>query len=170
MRCALLLAGLLATHLAGGDVKRTKVTLDGLSSTAPATWVKQTPTPNPFVPRLVQFSLPRAKGDKEDAELIVYKGIGGSAKDNIARWKGQFKAPEGKTVDDVSKVEEIKIAGYPASVLDIQGTYGERPNYRMIAIQFRGPKSIFHIKLTGPARTIKQHKQGFDNWYKGFKK
>jgi hypothetical protein len=166
----MLLLGLLLTPVIGADKKGTIVTLDGLSSIAPAAWVKQTPKPSPFVPRLAQFSLPKVKADKEDAELVVYKGIGGSAEDNINRWKAQFKPPEGKTIDDISTVQKIKIAGHAATVLDIQGTFGERPEYRMIAIQFQGPENVYHIKLTGPARTIEQHKKDFDAWYRGFKK
>src|SRR5579862_1403737 len=66
--------------------KGTVVTLDGLSSRTPAEWKEQEPD-NKM--RFAQFSLPKAKDDKSDAELVIFKGLGGTAKDNIERWKAQ---------------------------------------------------------------------------------
>jgi hypothetical protein len=133
--------------------------------------------------RFAQFKLPKAKDDKEDAELIIFKGLGGTANQNIDRWKKQFVAPKGKTIDDVSKVTDIKIGGSEAKLLDVEGTYMynpapfnpasktvARPHYRMLAIHFDGPRDVYHIKLTGPAKTIEQYKKGFDSWLAGFKK
>ena len=83
----------------------------------------------------------------------------------------------------MAKVSEIKIGGHEASLLDVNGTYlynpaprnpksklERRANYRMLAIHFEGPKDVYHIKLTGPAKTIESHKKEFDAWIKGFKK
>src|SRR5262245_11407076 len=108
----LVLVALAAAGLRAADNKGTVVDLDGLKSAAPSNQM-----------RLAQFKLPRAKDDSYDAELVIFKALGGSAADNVTRWKGQFTAPEGKTVDDVSKVTEMKIAGREATQLDIHGTY-----------------------------------------------
>lgn len=178
MRYTVLLAGLVVTCLAWTARaeeagKGTAVDFDGMTSTTPASWVKEAPSNRM---RYLQFTLPRAKGDKEDAELVVFKGLGGSAADNIARWKKQFTPPAGK-------VTEIKVGGSDASRLDIEGTYQFNPapfnprsktvpkeSYAMIAIHLEGPKDVYHIRLTGPAKTIEQHKKGFDAWIAGFKK
>lgn len=156
------------------------VDLDGLRSKTPASWKEEAPI---STLRLVQFRLPKKGDDKYDAEVIVFKNAGGNVRDNIARWKGQFKAPEGKTIDDLSKVEEIKIGGREATLLDIQGTYmmkrrpmdpTEKPepreDYRMVAIQLQGPENLYHIKFTGPTKTFEAYQKGFDEWIKGFKK
>ena len=45
-----------------------------------------------------------------------------------------------------------------------------KPGYRMLAVQFEGPDNVYHIKLTGPAKTVGEAKKGFDEWLKGFKK
>src|SRR5262249_33177003 len=132
--------------------------------------------------RFAQFRLPKAKDDKDDAELVIFKGLGGSAKANVARWKEQFVAPAGKKIDDVAKVAEIKIGGRTATLLDISGSYKYKarpidpdekavlkPGYRMLAIHFEGPEETYHIKVTGPAATIEHHKKGFDEWIKAFK-
>jgi hypothetical protein len=175
----LVLLLLAATGLRAADGKGTVVDLDGLKSTTPATWKEIAPE---SAMRLSQFKLPAAKGDTKDGELVIFKGLGGSARDNITRWKGQFTPPEGKTADDSSKVTEFKIAGRDAMLLDIRGTYlfkrrpfdpsekGEQlPDYRMLALQFDGPSNPYHIKLIGPAKTIEQYKNGFDEWLKNFK-
>jgi hypothetical protein len=83
----------------------------------------------------------------------------------------------------VTKVQEIKIGGHDATYVEIQGTYlmktrpfdpsdkGEkRPDYRLVAIQFEGPKDVYHIRFVGPAKTVEAYKKGFDEWLKGFKK
>ena len=175
----LMLAALTFTASADEKAKGTKVIFDGMTSTTPATWVEETPS-NKM--RFAQFKLPKVKGDKYDAELVIFKGLGGSAAANISRWKEQFVAPKGKSADDISKETEIKIGGKAATMLVIEGTTtikaapfnprdkGERrSDYKMIGIHFEGPKDVYHIKLTGPTKTIESYQKGFDAWIKGFK-
>ena len=168
--------------LAGGsnaqdkDSKDNVIELDGTKSTVPADWKKEKPKSS-F--RYAQFRVPRAEGDEVDAELVLFKGLGGSVKANVDRWKAQFIPPEGKKIDDVSSVKEMKVGGFPATYLDIRGTYNDmvpgstkvtrRPGYRMLAVQVEGNDNPYHIKLIGPAKTIEKHKKAFDDWLKAFK-
>jgi hypothetical protein len=167
------------TESSAKDDKGTVVELDGLSSKAPAEWKEETPS-NQM--RLAQFKLPKEKDDKFDAELVIFKGISGSAKQNVERWKGQFVPAKGKTIEDVSKVEEFKVSERPVTYLDISGTYKfkarpfdpkaeeeARPDYRMLAVQIDGKNDSYQIKLTGPAKTVEKYKKGFDEWLKAFK-
>jgi hypothetical protein len=153
--------------------------LDGLKSTTPGAWKEETPSNNM---RYMQFRLPKKGGDKSDAELVIFKGLGGGSKANVKRWKEQFAAPKGKSIDDVAKVTDIKLGGRDAVYVDIQGTYlsssqpfnprakkEEKPEYRMLAIYFDGPRDPYQIKLTGPAKTVEAYKKGFDDWLKNFK-
>jgi hypothetical protein len=159
--------------------KGTVVDIDDLKSTTPGDWKAERPA-NQM--RFMQFRLPKKGDDKEDAELIIFKGLGGGAKANVERWKKQFQPPKDKKIDDVAKVEEIKIGNRAAVYFDVHGTYlynpqpinprsksEERPNYRMVAIYFDGPKDLYQIKLTGPAKTVEAYKKGFDDWLKNFK-
>jgi len=152
--------------------KGTVVAFDNLKSKTPDGW-KAEPAGGM---RKYQFRVPKSGGGDE-AELVIYSGIGGSARQNIDRWKGQFEPPAGK---DEAKVEELKVAGCDVLYLDVSGTYnpppmaapdqkGRRPNYRMLGVHFEGPQTVYHIKFTGPAATIEEHKKGFDEWLKGFK-
>jgi hypothetical protein len=179
LAAAMLVTGALG-FAAADDAKGTLVGIDGLSSRTPANW-KETTSNRQF--RYKEFALPKAEGDKADAELVIYffeTGGGGGVKANIDRWKGQFQPPEGKKIDDVAKLDEFKVASVPVTYLDIQGTYlfkaspmapqaEPRPNHRMLAAVFESPKGPYYIKLVGPEKTVTQHKKGFDEWLKNFK-
>jgi hypothetical protein len=167
---------------ADGDKEKEKgkgvvVDLDGVKSTTPGDWREEKPASSM---RWLQFRLTKKGDDKEDAELILFKGLGGGMKANVERWKGQFVPPEGKAIDDVTVIKEIKIGERPATYVDIRGTYKPlalrpgakaetKPNYRMLAIYFDGSDNPYQIKLTGPAKTVEDYKQGFDEWVKNFK-
>jgi hypothetical protein len=173
-----MLIGLSAVH-AGGEA----VELGGLTSKAPAGWKMQEPS-NKL--RKFQFLVPKVEGDAEDAELVVfYFGAagGGSAEDNIKRWKGQFLPPQGKSIDEASKVEKFKV-GTVADVvyLDIHGTYKyknppfapnakeeRKENFRRFGVIFDTDKGPYFITLTGPAKTVGKNKDAFDGWIKAFK-
>lgn len=172
------------SNAADGDKEKDKgksavVDLDGLKSTTPGDWNEEAPANRM---RYMQFRLSKKGDDKNDAELIIFRNISGTAKENVDRWKGQFSPPEGKKIDDVAKIEEMKVGGATLTYLDVSGTYlfktrpfdpsdkGEkRPDYRMLAVQFDGPKNVYHIRLTGPAKTVEAYKKGFDEWVKKFK-
>jgi hypothetical protein len=171
--------GWAVSETGAAEDKGVVVKLDDISSKTPAEWKEEEPA-NKF--RYAQFKLPKMKDDKQDAELVIFKGLGGGAKANVKRWKDQFTPPEGKTIDDVSKEEEIKVGGQMATRLDISGTYlfkarpfdpNSKPepmaNYRMVAIYLDGKDNIYQIKLTGPAKTVEAYKKGFDDWVKAFK-
>src|ERR1700740_822390 len=81
---------------AADEAKGTEVDLDGLKATTPADWKKEEPS-NQF--RWMQFRIPKAKDDKDDADLAISKGLGGGADANIARWKMSFVPPSGKGID-----------------------------------------------------------------------
>jgi hypothetical protein len=164
------------------DKKGTIVEIDGLSSPVPADWKEEEPSSKM---RAYQFSVPRVKDDNANTEMIIFffgPGGGGSADDNIKRWKGMFLPPQGKKIEDVSKVEKMKVAGVDVTYLDIQGTYKSktppfdpkakeelRPDYRMLAVVFASPKGPYFFRLVGPNKTVTHHKPGFDEWLKGFK-
>src|SRR5262245_16213448 len=170
---------LVAAAGASADDKGTVVKFDDLKSTTPADWKAEKPASSM---RFAQFRLPRAKDDKADGEIRIFKDLGGTVAQNMARWRGEFLPPEGKKIDDVAKESELKVGDAKVAYLDIQGTWldgppnvpanrrTKRPGYRMLAVQFEIPKgSLFHIKLIGPAATVEQHKKGFDEWLKAFK-
>ncbi len=179
---AVLCGGMICGGLArAGDGKGVEVTLDGLKSLTPSSWKSQKPA-NKL--RTFQFLLPRAEGDGQDAELVIFlfPGGGGGVAENIKRWKAQFVPPEGKSIDDVAKLDKFKVGNVEVTYLDIEGTYlSKNPpfdpnaktvrldNYRRCSVIFASENGPYFITLTGPAKTVGKHKKGFDDWLKAFK-
>jgi hypothetical protein len=162
------------------DKKGTVVTIDGLKSTTPAVWKVEKPPKESKKFRLHQFRVPKAGDDKEDAlMLVIYlgEGSGGTAKDNVERWKGLFTPPKGKDIDDVTKVEKMKVSSVEVTYVDVRGTYNgapfekakPKPNYRMLAVYFDSKTGPYFFRMVGPAKTVAEHKKGFDEWLKAFK-
>ena len=116
--------------------------------------------------------------DAEDAELIIFKGLGGSAAANIDRWKKTFGAED----QAKAKVTDFEAAGGKGQLLDITGTYQfkarpfdpnakteEKKGYAMVALHWEGPNNVYHFRLTGPAKTVEKNRQAFMDWLKSFK-
>lgn len=115
-----------------------------------------------------EFAIPPAKGDKAAGRLTMMRS-GGSLKQNIERWFGQFNQPDGKATKDVAKVSEKKINGQQVTIVDIAGTFKEsmgggpfapgktvmREDYRMLGgiVQTKTAGQYF-FKLYGPKKTI----------------
>jgi len=144
----------------------------GLKWTAPATWKSEGSRPM----RLVSYSIPAVPGDSNGAECGVYyfgQGQGGSVADNIARWIGQFRQPNGKSSNDAAKVDHRTTRGIKVSTVDISGGYTgmggpmapagpPKAGYRMLGAVVEGPQGSVFFKLVGPAKTVGQNQAAFD--------
>lgn len=169
MVAVLLTAGMVGWSLAA-DLE-----IDGKKGKLPAGWKEEAPT-NQM--RLAQFKIPKVEGDTEDAELIIFKGLGGSAAANIDRWKKTFGAED----QAKAKVTDFEAAGGKGQLLEIQGTYQfkarpfdpnakteEKKGYAMVALHWEGPQTVYHFRLSGPAKTVEKNRQAFVDWLKSFK-
>jgi hypothetical protein len=159
-----------------------EVSLGDLKSKTPDGW-KSSPPSNKF--RAYQASVPKAKDDSEDGELVVFffgPGGGGGVAENLKRWKSMFEAPAGKSIDDVSKVETFKVGKADVTYLDVNGTFlskfppfdpnaktTRKTNFRRLGVYFDTDGGPYFITLTGPAATVSAAKADFDSWLKNFK-
>ncbi len=129
-----------------------------LTFTRPAGWTDRAPASSM---RVAEFVVPRASGDAEDGELIVYYfgGTGGTVEANLQRWTTQFQS----TAAPVRTTATVN--GLQLTNLDVSGTYvaevrpgaaerHNKPGFRMRATVVETPKGPYFIKLTGPAATI----------------
>src|SRR5215468_10464950 len=136
----------------------------GLSFTTPDGWTSSPPTSSM---RVAEFTLPRAAGDAEDAQLIVYYfgGSGGSVDANIQRWIGQMQQADGRPSSAVAKKESRTVNGLTVSLVDVSGTYTaemspgsaahhNKTRFRMRAGVIETSNGPYFIKLTGPERTV----------------
>ncbi len=149
-----------------------------LTMTAPANWEKKKPRV-----RIVnyEFAAPAKKGGDAAAARVTMMRAGGSVKDNIARWKAQFKLPGGEEGTKAMKITESNVNGVKVYRVDIRGTYRDRPrpfdpnevlrkDYRMLAaILVEGTVGQVFIKMYGPAKTIEQNSKAFDKMVEGLK-
>ena len=136
----------------------------GLLFTAPPGWTPRTPA---STMRVAEFVVPKAPGDVEDAEAIVYffGGGGGSADANVERWIGQIQQPDGSASKDRARREMQTINGLKVTTVDLSGTYvaevrpgaaehHNKPDFRLRAAVVEMPRGAYSIKMTGPAQTM----------------
>ena len=173
--------GLLALIGRAAWAESTEVEFGKLKSKTPDAWKAEKLTSKL---RTYQFRVPKAEGDEKNAEVVVFffgPGGGGGIEDNLKRWKKMFLPPEGKTIDQASKLDLFKVGAAEVTYLDIQGTYLARnpadpnakeqknPGYRMLSVVFECDNGPYFIRMTGPAKTVEKNKKGFDDWIKNFK-
>jgi hypothetical protein len=139
-----------------------------LTFTKPPAWTDRAPASQM---RVAEFVVPKAPGDPEDGELIVYYfgGTGGSVEANLTRWTSQFQSAK-EPVRTSATVNGLKLTS-----LDISGTYvaelrpgsterHNKPEFRMRATVVETPKGPYFVKLTGPAPTIDKAGAAFDQF------
>ena len=139
---------------------------------APLEWA-QIDTSSPL--RVAQFGLPRAPGDSEDAELVVFYfgGEGGAVKANLERWTNQMLQPDGRSSSDVATTTSFDVAGMSVTVLDVPGIYSAevqpgsgmryyKRGFRLKAAVVETSAGPYFFKLTGPGRTVREWESGFN--------
>lgn len=136
--------------------------------------------------RFAEFTLPKAPGDAQDAQLIVYyfgKEGAGSIDDNMERWIGQMQQPDGKPSASLAKKETRTVNGLKVTLLDVTGIYagdmmggsgahgGGTSNAlsRMRAGVIETPNGPYFIKLTGPVKTVTNWDQAFNQFVSSLK-
>jgi hypothetical protein len=150
-------------ELAGGTMKLQ----------APAAWNVVEPKFNMIE---AEFSIEKAGKDEADGRLTIMSA-GGSIEGNIDRWKSQFSKADGGAAED-ARVEEIEVAGLKTHMVDLSGSYADRPggptappiirdNYRMLAaiIETHGSGTYF-IKFYGGAETVEANAKAFEAFVK----
>ena len=163
-RCGTLTAAILAA-VVGTSAQEGELAFD-----PPVEWTQESVS-SPM--RLAQFTLPRADGDVEDAELVVFYfgGSGGTVEANLQRWTNQMVQPDGRPSADVATTTSFTIENaeveeaLPVTLLDVPGTYAavvrpgsgmryHKPNFRLKAAVVETPAGPYFFKLTGPDRTV----------------
>ena len=156
-------AGTAASAAAPGAA--TTVDAGGLVFVEPEGWQRETPT---SAMRKLQYRLPRAEGDAEDASLVVFHfgpGQGGGTQSNLDRWASQFEQAGGASSDDAMKVSTRRVGDLAVTDADLSGTFvaetmpgsGNRQRkegWRMLASIVESGPNAWYVKLVGPAATV----------------
>ena len=155
-------AAILAIHVAAGAQE------GDLAFDPPVEWIQESVS-SPM--RLAQFTLPRADGDVEDAELVVFYfgGSGGTVEANLQRWTNQMVQPDGRPSADVATTTSFTTGEgeeeLPVTLLDVPGIYAaavrpgsgmryHKTNFRLKAAVVETPAGPYFFKMTGPSRTV----------------
>jgi hypothetical protein len=121
--------------------------------------------------RVAEYVVPKAAGDPEDAELIVYffgsvfGRIAGGVDANVDRWISQMQQPDGSASKDKTRREAQTINGLKVTTVDLTGTYVaevrpgateryNKPGFRLRAAVIETPGGSYYVKMTGPAKTM----------------
>ena len=145
----------------------------------PAGWVSAQPSSKM---RVAQFKLPKAEGDNEDGELVLYyfgANQGGTAEANIDRWISQIQQADGSSSKVNAKTESLTVNGLKITTVDVSGRYTaemapgsgkfyDNANYRLRAAVIETPKGNYFLKLVGPAKTVGRWEQSFTDFVKSF--
>jgi len=154
--------------------------VSGLTFAAPPAWHTRAPASSM---RVAEFVIPKASGDAEDAELIVYyfgaNGVG-STDANIDRWVGQLQQPDGSPSKTKAKRAERTINGLKVTTVDVSGTFTaemspgasqhyNKPGFRMCAAVVETPNGPYYIKMTGPAKTVGAAQSDYEKFLSSLK-
>lgn len=133
----------------------------------PAEW-KRSPPKNAM--RKANYVVPRAPGDSEDGELVVFyfgPSQGGDLEANVQRWTKQFSdiAPE-----DVKRADRTA-NGLRQHTVEIEnGTYSSgmpggaqtpKQGYALLGAIVQAPSGSYFFKLTAPEKTAKAARPAF---------
>src|SRR5260221_3683190 len=132
--------------------------------------------------RVAQFKLPKADGDIEDAELVLYyfgANQGGTAQANIDRWISQIQQADGSSSKDKSKTASLTVHGLKITTVDASGRYTaemapgsgkfyDNANYRLRPAGIETAKGNYFLKLVGPVKTVGRWDQSVTEFVKSF--
>lgn len=161
----------LETGAAGSPVKAgQRQSLGGLSVALPAGWRSVPPSSSM---RKAEYVLPgQGRGDASLIAFYFGPDQGGSVEANIERWYGQFSQPDGRPTSEMARRREKQVAGMPATLVDISGTYtagmgsaqGPQPGFRMLGAILGTPAGSFFFKLVGPDQTVTRWASSFEEF------
>jgi len=165
-----------ATNTSGTQVQQVS---GDLHYKVPEGWVAGQPSSKM---RVAQFKLPKADGDNEDGELVLYyfgANQGGTAQANIDRWISQIQQADGSSSKDKAKTESLTVNGLKITTVDVAGRYTaemapgsgkfyDNANYRLRAAVIETAKGNYFVKLVGPAKTVGRWEQSFTDYLKSF--
>lgn len=137
----------------------------------------------PGLGRKAQYVIPKADGDPEDGEAIVFffgSTQGGNVALNLDRWRGMFSGPNGTPLPpEAAKTENFESGQMKITLLDVIGRYtassmgrpqGEpKDNYRMLGAVIETPGGNWFVRATGPNATMEKNRAAMIEFLKSAK-
>lgn len=145
----------------------------GLRGPKPESWTDQ-PPPNPMVD--TNFVVPAPEGSQPANINVFYfgQGTGGPVEDNIQRWAGQFRTPDGGEVEP--DVDSFEVDGMPVTLVELAGEYQgmsdpqARQDQLMLSAIIDAPAGRLFIRLVGDAATIEHNREDYMTFIRGLRR
>lgn len=140
----------------------------GFAVDVPESWSSTTPA-NPM--RAAQFGWPKAAGDEDAPQAVVFSfgaGSGGGVQANLERWAAQFV----EETPTPGKTEELKSDHAKVTLMDKSGTFKQqanmmsseftaKANWRMLAAVVEIEGGPLFVRATGPAASMAAQRDAF---------
>ncbi len=170
--------GALTGQESDDESKTTEVKLaDGMvTMQAPDSWKTVKPR---FDLIEAEFSWPKTGDDEKSGRMTIMRS-GGTIKQNIDRWIGQFSQSDGSSTKDQAKTTETTVNGIKVHIVDITGTFADRPggpvspptmrdDYRMLGAIIETDLGNYYVKSYGPKKTMGANEEKFKAFIKSLK-
>lgn len=124
----------------------------GVTVDLPAGWIGKPPS-NQM--RLAEAEVPGPGGDASQSCLVVFSTAGGSVDDNIARWAGQVRDPQGQPAPATKASRAVN--GLTITTVESVGSFAgmgdaaPKSNWMLRGAIIEAPEGLLFIKMTGPA-------------------
>jgi len=104
-------------------------------------------------------------------------GQGGGVEENLDRWMGQFRQPDGRANRDVAHIAHRTAGGgVQVTTIELTGEYnagsmpgmpmrgpaGPQPGFKLLGAIAQGPGGMVFFKMTGAEATVDRAKSAFD--------
>lgn len=137
----------------------------------------------PGLGRKGQYVIPKAEGDSDDGEAIVFffgSTQGGNVALNLDRWRSMFSGPDGAPLPaEAAKTETFDAGHMKVTLLDVTGRYtpssmgrpqgGPKDNYRMLGAVIETPGGNWFVRATGPNATMEKNRAAMIEFLKSAK-
>jgi len=146
----------------------------GIAWEIPAPFRAQAPSSSM---RAAEYVFPEQEGERAATMTVFFfgPGQGGSVRDNLARWVGQFQLPEG-TEPNVGRRE---VNGMPVSTIDVTGTFtggdmggpsgAPAGDQRLLGAIVEGPEGPVFFKMVGGTSLMARAETPFTELVESFR-
>jgi hypothetical protein len=106
--------------------------------------------------------------DRKRAEITMTSAAGDLV-ENVNRWRAQIGLPKATPAQVERDVKSIKVAGHPASYVDLANPGSKMPKNHILGVIVETGQQTWFIKMTGPTELVSGQKVNFEAFLKSFK-
>jgi len=144
----------------------------------PAGWLTEAPS-SPM--RRGQYKIIGPGGPAECVVFYFGPGQGGEVSVNVARWRSQFRRPDGSATSAEAKTRAITVGDISVTLVEVKGTYvggmggggavgPPRQDYELLGAIAEGPDAPWFFRAVGPRATLDAQKTAFEEMIRSIRR